>query len=484
MMKKYSNVGLYFPMIVIGLFFMLFSINSCKKEDKIVPRDLVIYMPSGSTYNSMDASYDVVRNELVHKEEAAFPVLLTRAFDRDLDVYATIDTSLITEYDKINKTTSPIFPTGAFELKDYGKVKILAGRERSIDSLGISLGQTEKLDYSKQYIVPIRLQSVNSNLPISTNRQVIYLRVKFNRITTFFSDLPPNRIIPIIIHRFPTKDVIQGNLNLNIALNKSFGKDIKIGLRERNDLIASYNQTHGKNYETFPSNSITLKPKIATIRSGDLDTKDPFTLTFSNTSTLVPGRSYLLPVGIWDEGEVPPHETGGQAYFLITVQLQNINSENPIPLGSRIERILWTATASSNDNEFSPSGPTLAFDNDFETGWHSVLSNNTDTPVIYTLDMARQNTITGFRFTPKYWNHLGHNYLSGVSEMQIASSNDGINWINQGSFKDNLPGGTTSRPEIRNISFFNPVRARYFRFIMTGYGQYAAGFGELNAFSR
>ncbi|SUJ26766.1 F5/8 type C domain [Sphingobacterium spiritivorum] len=66
--------------------------------------------------------------------------------------------------------------------------------------------------------------------------------------------------------------------------------------------------------------------------------------------------------------------------------------------------------------------------------------------------------------------------------MRVASSNDGINWTLQGSYTGSMPYGTATNPELRNVSFYAPVQARYFRFTITGYGDYAAGFGELNAF--
>jgi hypothetical protein len=66
--------------------------------------------------------------------------------------------------------------------------------------------------------------------------------------------------------------------------------------------------------------------------------------------------------------------------------------------------------------------------------------------------------------------------------MRVASSNDGVNWTVQGSYAGSMPAGSATAPELRNVSFYAPVQARYFRFTLTAYGQYAGGFGELNAF--
>ena len=102
--------------------------------------------------------------------------------------------------------------------------------------------------------------------------------------------------------------------------------------------------------------------------------------------------------------------------------------------------------------------------------------------VIFTVDMQTAKNVRGFNFTPKYWSYFGSPYISAVTEMQISSSNDGTNWTMQGSYAGTMPGGAASNPQLRNVSFYAPVQARYFRFTITQYGQFMGGFGELNAF--
>ncbi|MGJ1262458.1 BT_3987 domain-containing protein [Sphingobacterium spiritivorum] len=458
-------------------------LTACKKElDN--PSELFLYVPSGSlSYNSSTVSYAIARGKIFEGTGIAFPVLLTRAFGQDVQVTATIDTSLLAEYDRINKTKSPEIPAGAFLLKNNGQIRIPAGQERSADSVQLSFGDgAANLDFTKQYVVPVRLISTNANVPLSTNRQVMYMRITFSRIMTQLNDLPANRLIPITIIRTPNGDIINGNLNISAGVNTAFSQDLSVALQARPDLLTGYNQTNQTQYLAFPANSFTFKPASVSISSASLKATTPISLVLNNTTAFEPGKSYLLPAGIVDEGPVPPHETKGLAYFKVDVQIQNINPDNPTPSGTRADRSVWTAIASSTDATFATGIPGMVFDNDAATGWHSELTFGTQPAVLFTIDMHNQKSIRGFTFTPRYWNYFGSDFISAVTEMQLASSNDGINWTSQGSYAGSMPKGTATNPELRNVSFYTPVQARYFRFTITGYGDYAAGFGELNAF--
>jgi len=411
---------------LLGGLFFLFS--SCSK-DQLDTENLTIYLPAGSlNYNSGTANYVTARNNVLAGAGTAFPVLLTRAVDRDIQVVATIDTALLAVYDKTNNTVSARFPGGAFVLENNGQVHIPSGELRSVDSLRIGLGQLSGLDLSKQYVVPIRLSSTDSNLPLSTNRQVMYLRVTFNLITTQLNGLPANRLVPIIINRTPNGDVISGNLNLTAGLNAAFGQTLTVALRDRQDLLAGYNQANQTNYVAFPANSFALSPASVSIASGSLNAVTPFALALRNTTIFAPGRSYLLPLGIVHEGPVAPHETQAIAYFSVEVQLQNINPANLLPTGNRIDRTGWTATASSTDNDYAAAGtPAMVFDNDFASGWHSALAFGVPPAVTFTVDMQHPKQVRGFTFTPRYWVYFGSRFISAVTGMRVASSSDGVN---------------------------------------------------------
>ncbi|GHE48678.1 BT_3987 domain-containing protein [Sphingobacterium griseoflavum] len=466
--------------LLVGLLSLL---SSCSK-DRLDVENLTIYLPAGSlNYNSGEASFVTARSNVFSASGTSIPVLLTRPVNRNVQIMATIDTTLLAVYDRTNNTVSERFPLAAFSLENNGQVFIPAGELRSADSLRIGLGQVSELDFSKTYIVPIRLSSTDSDVPLSSNRSVMYVRVTFNPINTQFNGVPTNRIIPILINRTSTGDVVNGNVNLAAALNIPFAQSLTVALRDAPDLLDRYNQANGTRYVAFPANSYTFNPASVSIASGSLRAATPFALALRNTSGFLPGNSYLLPVEIVDEGPIAPHELRGLAYFSVEVQLQNIDPANPKPMGNRIDRTAWTAVASSTDSEFAPMGsPALIFDNDPATGWHSELVEEALPTVTLTIDMQRQHAVRGFTFTPKYWDYYGESFISAVTGMRVESSDDGVNWVSQGSYVGSMPGGAAADPDYKNISFFAAVRARYFRFIITNYGEYAAGFGELDAF--
>ncbi|KGE12996.1 BT_3987 domain-containing protein [Sphingobacterium deserti] len=456
-------------------------LSSCSRNDLPTPQDLIIYMPTGSTANSMDATFVTARGNVLEGSGTAFPVLLTRAFDRDVQVTAAIDTSLLAVYNREHNTETIKIPDGSFILEGNGQVHIPAGQERSADSLRIALGtQAGSLDFTKEYVLPIRLSSSNSDLPLSSNRAVMYVRVRFSQITTQLNGAPANRVIPLRISRTPAGDIVSGNLNLTAAINTRFATPLTIALSDRQDWLASYNQANQTNYIAFPTGTFSLSPNNVSINSGTLSADMPFSLMLSNMHAFETGRSYLLPVGIVDEGPVPPHEAEGRAYFALDIALQNIHPDNPAPSGSRVDRADWTATASSTDTQYAPGGtPAMVFDGNPATGWHSDFGAQN---VVFTVDMRNTKNIRGFSFTPRYWNFYNSVFISAITGMEILSSNDGINWTSQGSYAGSMPGGTPSNPELRNLSFYTPVQARYFRFAITQYGQYMPGFGELYAY--
>jgi hypothetical protein len=480
-MKRYIKQCCASRAHCLALLLSIALLSSCRQYDLALPQDLIIYMPTGSTANSMDATFVTARRQVLAGSGTAFPVLLTRAYDGDVQVTASIDTSLLADYDRQNNTQSPRFPDGSFALEGNGQVRIPGGQERSVDSLRVTLGsQAAGLDLTKQYVLPVRLLGTDSNLPLSSNRAVMYLRIRFAPITMQLNGMPENRVMAIRINRTPAGDVVNGNLQLTAALSTVFAQPLSVGLAARQDWLADYNQVNQTRYEAFPAGTFTLNPSTVSIGAGALEAATAFSLALSNTAAFEPGRDYMLPVGVVDEGPIPPHETQGAAYFTVSVALQNIDPANPAPSGSRVDRSGWTATASSTDTQYAPGGiPAMAFDNNPATGWHSAFGAAN---VIFTVDMQTLKNIRGFSFTPRYWNYFSSVFVSAVTAMEVSSSNDGVNWLVQGSYSGSMPGGTASNPQLRNLSFYTAVQARYFRFRITQYGQYMPGFGELYAF--
>lgn len=470
---KYTSTFLLLSIII--------AVAACKK-DAINKEELFVYAPAGKTsFDTWTANYVITRNQLFSKSSAGFPVLLTRPYTSDVQVSASIDTSLIAVYDSLNNTVSPSLPAGAFGLTGSGTVTIKAGKTASADSITVGITDNSKIDFSKKYVVPVVLKSPGNDVPVSNNRQTMFVNVSFLKINASISAFPDGNTVPVTINRTPSGDVIvPGIAAFRATVNITFPDNLDINILQDNSLIEAYNTANNTACVPFPADAYTLLQQKVSIPANTTVSKDSFKVQVSKPAAFEPGKTYILPLKIKDEGPVAPNENSQVVYIPLTVKLQNIDPSNSTVTGTQVDRTGWTATASSIDNNYSNSSPAFVFDNDYATGWQSELFAGGQPD--FKLDMSGTQTIKGFSFTPMYWDFFGTPYISSTTNIAVYSSMDGINWTAQGDYTGTAAEGTTDKPALRSIKFYQPVQARYFKFIILEYSGFAAGFGELNAF--
>lgn len=472
--NNFINIG----KIGICCIMILFIVSACKKQD-IHNQEMYAYTsPGNAGYHFLDGgNIALVRNTVARESYAAFPVLLTRAFDQDVQVTAVIDTGFIKTYDSIYKlsTPSPSFPPGTFELLNGGKITIKAGQTSSQDSIQVKLNSASGLPTGTvQYIIPVLLQTASNGIPVSSSRQVMYVRMNVTTVLAGIRSLAGTETTDIDLahvdgtNRGPDMIYMRGVTNMGLP------KEVSINAKENFSLVSSYNEKNNTTYEPFPQGSYQLLKSTVTVKPGQTLSADSFAVKLTDMQLFDKNKQYLLPVEVAESSQpdVPAADVSRKVvYVRLKILVQNIDPLNTGLTGTTMDRATWSVTASGNYSSYVPSN---ILDGRNNTAWDS----DGRMPAWLVLDMGSTRTVKGFLMVPNY---LYRN--EDIREMEVLSSNDGNNWISQGKYVGTATSSMSSptNPDIKTLKFYVPVTARYFRFVITRStaGSYT-GLAELN----
>lgn len=177
---------------IINLFILMISIItlvSCTKDEELNSKELLGYIKSDDGGNNM--VLNIVRTPMftIGDSVARFAGYLTREAKVDVTLKVAVDTSLVTSYNKINKTSYQVLPTSNFKLISQN-LNIQAGSMMSADSIKIQLLNPINLTNEKGYILPLSVNEVNTQdkgIVSSTNFKTIYLL-----INTIYTNIDPS----------------------------------------------------------------------------------------------------------------------------------------------------------------------------------------------------------------------------------------------------------------------------------------------------
>lgn len=121
---------------------------------------------------------------------AKFPVNCTSPVSEEAVVELAVDNSLIAKYNKEKNTSYAEISADMVELKNM-KLTIPSGQYVSKDSIEISL----KADASssletKEYLIPIRINSISNGMQVSQSKGVVYIVVKVTEDTDNLWNIP------------------------------------------------------------------------------------------------------------------------------------------------------------------------------------------------------------------------------------------------------------------------------------------------------
>ncbi|MFT3902541.1 MAG: DUF1735 domain-containing protein [Niabella sp.] len=326
-MKHKKFLSKFYTLIIIAI--GVFYLSSCKKnEESISNNERILYAaPGNAAYNVSAGTAYVLKNEVV-SDKLGFPVYLSRPFTNDVNITAVIDTNFLKQYDSVYKTTSPRFKASAFELDNNGLVTVKAGQTASADSIRLLIKDTVGMGLGKVYVVPVRLVTSTAGVPLSSTRQVMYIKAG---VTKVVSNVAAG-VVTVnagFTSSIKTGPAVGFPAMVNVALSKS----VTISFADDPGLVATYNAANTTNYTAMSAGTYTLAKNSVTIPAGATASTDSVQVRFPDLSAFTSGASYLLPVRIKDEGAVTPGTTNNVRYIL----LKPVSAVASIPaLGSNI----------------------------------------------------------------------------------------------------------------------------------------------------
>lgn len=455
-----------------AFFLLLAAVYSCKKSDLLNTSELRVYAASGNlAYNIIQGNFNIIGTQVSAGPGTSFPVLLSRPVDRDVEVSLSIDTSLVRVYDSINKLTTPSakIPGGAFGLQQNGLITIPAGQTASSSVAQVELKNAGLLTEGTSYIVPIVITNANNGVPVSTSRNVIFLKTQLKVIKAGISSLANTNTLSVVLNKANNTVTGPDALYLKALLNDQLVGSTQITVEDAPSLLAAYNQQTGKNFIQMPALSYKLEKSSAIIPEKAMSSSDSVVIRLPNLQLFQTGNNYLLPIQLKtaknQSADLSLDNAKKVVYIEISVFENNIDPFNTALTGTAIPHTGWSVTAS--DSFGSAYAADKSIDNNTNTSWLA-----SGIPQWLQLNIGTIKTIKGFNINSA---SLFGSYFGDITEMEVYSSKDGVSWKLEGIFKS--PASAT-----KTVKFLTPVTAQYFRFNITQTDdEFYVGIGELNA---
>ncbi|MCL1671405.1 BT_3987 domain-containing protein [Elizabethkingia ursingii] len=470
-MKTYK-INTY-SIIFISLWsFLLFS---CREDDNTVTSSkdaLQIYLQANNNKDQVliNSPIPILQGKFLADNNDLFFAVATREVtsNTQLTVTAESDTSFIEAYKKQYGKTLPLLPSGAYSIPET--INIPAGKSISEKMLALTWKDPSVIkDKNATYLLPVSIKSMdNKNATLTSNRNTIFVEVKFNEVSYSFKTLTGKTTDNVLFNKAGNTVLINGtNPKLSASLNSIINTDTSVKVSVDNSLISAYNSTNGTQLQMLPENTYKLSTTSLNIVKGSTSSNELEIQFTSAMAQLDIQKQYLLPIKSSMQSGLPT--TNDVVYLKISIFLNNVNSGTPI-VGSIIDRSNWSVTTSSQyQPEYSAS---MMLDGDASTGWLSSFANSS----AVTLDMGTALTLKGFSLTPTYFYGV-YDFLP--QNFTVYTSNDGVNWTKQGTYEnDGNIGGSPEDPYIGWITFIEPVKTRYVKFDNISSFK---GIGELNA---
>ncbi|MFT3904654.1 MAG: DUF1735 domain-containing protein [Niabella sp.] len=443
---------------------LLLFLFACKKNDNVF--DGLIYGPSDNTaYEPISSNLTLINDVWLIGDNSAFPVKLSKSFQKDVKVTAVIDPSLVRLYDSAKATSMayPAIPNGALGLANEGVLTIKAGQTQSQDSARIVVKNESLLVKGVTYLVPIVITAADVDVPIDQSKNITFLKLTTGATlssisTTQFTDTIVDSLIRTSLSSVPSGEntfYLRGFNQIDAPFDQRMEIDIN------NTLVDQYNVKNGTSYSVMPNNSYTIIKNTVIIPKGAAISTDSFSVKLTDLNLFEPLKQYLLPVELKDvtgSGFNCPIDTAKKVvYIIVTTLVSNVDPANPVVVGTATDRTSWIVKESAHysNNEIS-----RIKDGDYATSWFTSFS--TVTPAWFTIDMGTEKTIKGFEFSSQF-------AFSGYVPLDISVqvSADGSNWNDIGKYYGNATAGTVANPVKKYISFYESVNSRYFKFVIT-----------------
>ncbi|MFV0506590.1 MAG: BT_3987 domain-containing protein [Bacteroidales bacterium] len=457
--------------IVICALLVVFAL-SCKDDDFGNIEETKIYIPAiGPTYNSLSGNVVVLRNEKLAGNGLKFPILSTRPVPKDVEIEVAIDTSMISVYDTINETHSQRYPDGLFSLSS-NIVSISAGETSSRDSISLSLNASINIpDSIESVIVPIVISTPNSPVPTSATRNVMYLNVSFTEVGAVVGKTKTVNVSTSTVDYTPINVKGPDKLVFYGFLSQAIPKSVNITVSVAdNSAVDIYNEEHGTSHKYFPKGAYVLSKDMVTIPVDATESEENFEVAISDLNAFKKDNSYLLALSIKDEGVVKPSRDANTMYLVVNTGFSNIDKSKTSAPASTFDRKGWSIKDVGSER-FGKAIDVL--DDNYKTAWFTPVGD-----AYVSIDMGKEQALSGVQVSPSYKYGISNNN----AKFEIETSVDNVKWSTQGIYSGDKFGGSTTTPDLRNVHFYAPVEARYFRITFKRVTSYYAGASEIRGF--
>lgn len=278
-----------------------------------------------------------------------------------------------------------------------------------------------------------------------------------------------------------TPTEITGEKTAEFFVNATRNVPANINLEVEADvtMVDAFNAKNGTSYLPAPTASyriISDGPYV--IPAGSSKSSSAIKVELTNPELLNGQSGYLLPIAIKslssEDRGVQISSSHKHVYIEIVNGFDNILEGQTPVTGTFISRAGWIATASNITN----GAPAInLLDGSNSTVWRS--SNSATAAKWVVLNMVTAQTIKNFIITP---NH--NNTSENATSILLATSNDNVNWVEQGRWTGTGPasGTNANSPDLKGINLRNAVTAQYFRFTITSQTSgNRVGMAEINA---
>ncbi|MDQ8751064.1 exo-alpha-sialidase [Elizabethkingia miricola] len=477
-MKTYK-INIYSFFFILLWSMLLFSCREDQAPDTSQKEALQIYLQANNNKDQtiLKSPIAILQGKFISDTSDLFFAVATRevATDTRLMIATETDSTIIGRYKKEYGKKLPLLPKEAYSLPE--SITIPAGKSISGNMLALTWKDPSVLkDKNTTYLLPVSIKDTdNKNVTLTSNRNTIFVEVKFSEITYSFKTVAGKTSDNIILNRAlnGNTQVKGGNPNLSVSLNAPINIDSKVNVNIDNSLITTYNTANGKQLKVLPENMYTLNKTSLSIPKGKT-VSDILEIQFTDAASQLNIQSqYLLPIKTVSQNAIPT--SNDVVYLIISIEENNINSGVAVS-GNTIDRNNWSVETNSNYNP-GENGASKMLDGNNNTGW---LSSYNGSSAQVTLDMKSPHTLKGFSITPTYL-YDGY-YTFFPKNITIYTSTNGTHWIKQGTYSNQTAGGSPQNPYIGWISFINPVNAQYVRFDFTITDEIfgMVGIGELN----
>lgn len=148
--------------------------------------------PTSTTVKSLPNTFYVKVKKtvigLISEENVKFPVRSTIPVSKNVEVTLEVQNNRVADYNKTHGTSYDIMPEDILVLKNKN-VQIQRGSYLSQDSVEISFHKEKGTELeAKNYMIPIVIKSVNGDLKVSDNKNVIYLLVSVSEDLDYIWD--------------------------------------------------------------------------------------------------------------------------------------------------------------------------------------------------------------------------------------------------------------------------------------------------------